>query len=247
MPNDVIKIILADDHELFRDGFTSLIDKCPGIELVAQTCNGKHLVELTEKLLPDVVLTDIMMPDMNGIEATREISKKFPGVGIIVISMFNESYMLKDMLEAGAIGYLLKNASKEELVSAINSVYKNRPFFCNDTTIKLAKLHTSNTFSHNVENQLTEKEKEVILYICRGMANKDIAEKMYLSIRTIEGYREKIMQKTKTTKVAGLVLYAIVNHFIFVDANQQVHPYINPPLIKSLPIIYQQLPEGKII
>jgi|SRR5665213_2719831 len=220
MANNTINIILAEDHELLRDGFASLIEKCPQINLVAEASNGEQLVQLTEKWQPDVVLTDILMPVMDGIEATRQISKKFPDIGIIAYSMFNEEYLLNDMLDAGAIGYLIKNASKEELIAAINSVYKHKTFFCRDTTMKLAKLKATNN-----ENKLTEKEREVILFICWGMSNKEMADKYNLSVRTIEGYREKIMEKIKINKIAPLVVYAIVNKIIFIDANHQVQPF----------------------
>src|SRR5665213_1294912 len=139
-----IRIILADDHEIFRDGFTNLINMQPGIELVAEAADGEQLIRVTQKFLPDVVLTDIKMPVMDGIEATRDIAKKFPHIGIIALSMFNDDDLLFDMMEAGAKGYLLKNAQKEEVISAINSVNKNAQYFCNDTQLKLAKLNFKN-------------------------------------------------------------------------------------------------------
>jgi DNA-binding NarL/FixJ family response regulator len=219
---NTIKIILAEDHEFLRDGFSSFIEKCPGIKLVAEACNGKQLVQLTEKWRPDVVLTDIKMPVMNGIEATREISKKFPDVGVIAFSMFNDEYLLNEMLEAGATGYLVKNASKEEIIAAIIAVSNQKSFFCSDTKIKLANLKAANN-----ENQLTEKEKELIFFICCSMENKEIADKLFLSVRTIEGYREKIMEKIKAKKVLQLFVYAIVNKIIHVKPNQEVHRF-NP-------------------
>jgi DNA-binding NarL/FixJ family response regulator len=222
MNNTTINIILAEDHEFLRDGFSSFIEKCPGIKLVAEACDGRQLVQLTEKWLPDVVLTDIKMPVMNGIEATKEITKKFPTVGVIAFSMFNDEYCLNEMLEAGATGYLVKNSSKEEMIAAINAVYNKEPFFCSDTKIKLASLKAVNE-----ENQLTEKEKELVFFICSSMENKEIAEKLYLSVRTIEGYREKIMEKIKAKKPMQLFVYAYVNKIIYIDPNQKVHRF-NP-------------------
>jgi DNA-binding NarL/FixJ family response regulator len=225
MTNDIINIILAEDHELLRDGFAALIEKCPGIHLAAQASNGEQLIRLTKKWRPHVVLTDIQMPIMDGIEATRIISKMFPETGVIAYSMFNDMYLLNRMLEAGAIGYLVKNSSKKELIAAINSVYKGKPYFCTDTAVKLGKLNAVKASEIINENQLNEKDREMILFICRGMSNKEIAGHLYLSVRTIEGYREKVKEKTKTDKVALLMAYAIANNIIYIDQNQQVWPF----------------------
>ena len=232
MSNSSINIILADDHEIFRDGFASFIHKCPGINLVGAAVNGTGLIQLTENLLPDVILTDIIMPVMDGIEATRQISKKFPSVGIIGFSMFNEDYLLKEMLEAGATGFLLKNAQKEEVIASINSVHNGLPFFCADTAVKLAKLNLKSLNTSKIENQFTEKEKKIILFICQGFTNKKMAKELFLSGRTIEGYRERIMQKSKATNPAELAIFAIANNIIFLDENGLPHPCLNPPLVK---------------
>ncbi len=206
-----IKIILADDHEIFRDGFTSLINKQPGIELVAEAADGGQLVQLTHKFLPDVVLTDIKMPVMDGIEATRDISKKFPHIGIIALSMFNDDDLLVDMMEAGAKGYLLKNAPKEEVISAIISVNKNDQYYCNDTQLKLAKLDFKNRRNNH---DLNEREIEILQLICKEFSNKEIGEKICLSSRTIEGYRERILQKTQSRNTAGIVRFAYKHKII---------------------------------
>ena len=221
MADNTINIILAEDHEFLRNGFSSFIEKCPGINLVAEACDGKELIGLTEKWLPDVVLTDIKMPVMSGIEATRQISKKFPNIGVIAFSMFNDEYLLNDMLEAGAMGYLVKNASKEELITAIKFVFNQQSFFCSDTKIKLQSLRARKS-----EEQLTEKEKELIFFICCSMENKEIADKLYLSVRTIEGYRQDIMKKIKAKKLPQLIAYAIARKIIDIDSDGQVHRFL---------------------
>ncbi len=217
-PDSPISIILADDHELFRDGFTHLINKQPGFTLIAEACNGEQLVQLTQKFLPDIILTDIKMPVMDGIEATRAISKSFPQVGIIALSMFNDDDLLIDMMQAGAKGYLLKNAGKQEIINAINSVNKNSAYYCDDTSHKLAKLLSKNSLDDNYcvrEYNLTEREKEIIIHICHGLSNKEISEKLFLSIRTIEGHRENIMKKTQVRKTAGIVRFAMEHKYLF--------------------------------
>ncbi len=217
-PDLPISIILADDHEIFRDGFTSLINKQPGFSLVAEAANGEQLVQLAEKFLPDIILTDIKMPVMDGIEATRAISKNSPQVGIIALSMFNEDDLLIDMIKAGAKGYLLKNAGKQEIINAINSVNNNNAYYCDDTSNKLAKLLSKKRLDDNYcfkEYNLTEKEKEIIIYICQGLSSKEISEKLFLSARTIEGHRENIMQKTHVRKTAGIVRFAMEHKYLF--------------------------------
>lgn len=211
-PYTPIRIILADDHEIFRDGFQSLLQKQTGIQLQAEAANGEQLITLVEKYLPDVVLTDIRMPLMDGIEATRVIAGKYPQVAIIALSMFNDDRLIIDMLEAGAKGYLIKNAHKTEIIDAINTVSQHKPYYCSATTVKLAHMVANSQFSPgapSIKLKFTEKEKEVICLICRQFSNKEISEELHLSIRTIEGYRERILEKTGSRNTAGIVIYAI--------------------------------------
>ena len=135
-----IRVIIADDHEIFREGLQGLIKKQPDMELVGEAENGKLLLQITGELLPDVVLTDIKMPLVDGIQATQIISEKFPQVSVIALSMFDDENLIVDMLEAGAKGYLIKNAHKHEIIAAIKTVYNQEYYFCNHSTMKLAKL-----------------------------------------------------------------------------------------------------------
>lgn len=212
--NTSINIILADDHEIFRDGFAAMFKKPTGITLVAEARNGLQLVSQVQKYHPDVVLTDILMPEMDGLEATRIIASKFPEVGIIALSMFNDDHLIIEMLEAGAKGYLLKNAHKKEIVEAIKTVARNEPFYCSQTSMKLAKLIASSRFAHGKQAEkpgFSGKEIEIIKLICKEYSNKEISESLHLSIRTIEGYREKIMEKMAARNTAGIVVYAVRN------------------------------------
>jgi len=214
-PYAPVKIILADDHEIFRDGFHSLLKNQTGIVLLAEAANGQQLVTLTAKHLPDVVLTDIKMPVMDGIEATRIITEKYPQVGIIALSMFNDDKLIIDMLEAGAKGYLIKNAHKTEIIDAINTVAQHNQYYCSATGIKLTQLIANSRFNPNDPNSkmiFSDKEKEVICLICQEFSNKEISLALHLSIRTIEGYRERILQKTNSRNTAGIVVYAIRNN-----------------------------------
>ena len=206
-----ITIIIADDHEIFRDGFRVMVKKFPDIKLIGEAENGKDLIDLAEKLKPDVILTDIKMPKMDGIEATRQLVK-IANANIIALSMFDEDNLIIDMLEAGAKGYLLKNADKNEIIEAIKTVNREKTYYCKTTSAKLLQMIAKskfNPYKKIPKPQFTERELEVIRLICDQLSNKEIAEKLNLSIRTIEGHREKILEKMDVHNTAGIVVYAI--------------------------------------
>lgn len=210
-----IRIVLADDHEIFRDGFNVMLKKQKEIELTGEAENGLDLIELVGKVQPDVILTDIKMPRMDGIEATRILSQKFPHINIIALSMFDDEHLIIDMLEAGAKGYLLKNAHKYEILEAVKAVYYQETYYCHHTTHKLAEMIAKsrfNPYKQKKKIEFTNKEKEVIHLICRQFSNKEMANELKLSTRTIEGYREKIMEKMNARNTAGIVVYAIKNN-----------------------------------
>src|SRR2546423_9086488 len=210
-----INVILADDHEIFRDGFKAMIRKQPLINLVGEAANGEELVAMSMQLKPDVIITDIKMPKMDGIEATKELSRKLPGIGIIALSMFDEENLIIKMLEAGAKGYLLKNAHKKEIIEAIITVSQNYTYYCDSTSAKLAQLIARSGFSPSmkaVKPEFSEREMIIIRCICQEMSNKEIANQLYLSVRTIEGYRDKIQEKIGAKNAAGIVIYAIRNN-----------------------------------
>ena len=210
-----IKIILADDHEIFRDGFKAMLRKQPLVELVAEAANGEELVELTRQLQPDVIVTDIKMPKMDGLQATRILSKEFPNIGIIALSMIDEENLIIDMMEAGARGYLLKNAHKTEIIEAIKAVNNGNIYYCDGASAKLTRLIAKNNqipFTKKTSQpELSQKEIDVIQLICEEMTNKEIADHLNLSTRTIEGYRERIQDKIGARNSAGIVIYAIRN------------------------------------
>ncbi len=209
-----ISIVIADDHEIFRDGFKVMLKKYPEIKLLGEAENGIELLKLAEQLHPDVILTDIRMPKMDGIEATRVMVEKYPGISIIVLSMFDEDNLIIDMLEAGAKGYLLKNTHKEDIIEAIRTVYNGENYYCKHTSAKLIQMIARsryNPYKKKPKVEFTEKEIEVIRLICEQLLNKEIAEKLNLSIRTIEGYREKIQEKMNVRNSAGVAVYAIKN------------------------------------
>ena len=208
-----IRIVLADDHEIFRDGFRVMLKKQPGVELVGEAGDGEEVLKLVEELQPDVVVTDIKMPKLDGIKATKIITKKYPHIGVISLSMFDEENLIVDMLEAGAKGYLLKNAHKTEIIAAVEAVYRKQVYYCNHTSRKLTKMIAESSFNPNKPHkpEFTEREVLVMQYICQELSNREIAMHLNLSVRTIEGYREKIQEKISAKNTAGIVVYAIKN------------------------------------
>ena len=209
-----IKVIIADDHEIFRDGLRLMLQKQPEIELLAEAEDGRELIEQIKLLKPDVVITDIKMPRMDGVAAARHISEHYPTIGIIALTMFDEDDLIVDMLEVGAKGYLLKNADKHEMIDAVKSVYKNEPYYCKHTSHKLAQMVARskfNPYKHQVRPEFNDREKEIIVYICDGLTNKEIAAKVFLSVRTVEGLRMKMLEKMNAKNTAGIIIYAIKN------------------------------------
>lgn len=209
-----INIILADDHELFRDGFRAMINKIEGINLIGEAADGNELIQKSLALKPDVIITDIKMPVMNGIEATKKLTTELPGVGVIALSMFDEENLIVDMLEAGAKGYLLKNVQKEEIIAAVKSVYNDKPYYCRETSNKLAQIIAKSNFNPYKKNPVvdfSQMEIEVIRLICKEYSNKEMADKLEVSQRTIESYRSKILEKIDAKNMVGIVVYAIKN------------------------------------
>jgi DNA-binding NarL/FixJ family response regulator len=206
----MIRVVIADDLPMFREGMHLLLDKQKELEITGEAGNGKELLDSVRQHRPDVVITDIEMPVMNGIEATKEIKKEFPETGVIALTMYGDDYLIEDMLEAGANGYLLKNTTSEELVTAVKTVHEGHPYFCNATSLRLSKLIAKNKILQDQKKaDFSEKEIEIIQLICEQYASKEIADKTSLAHRTVEKYRDHIMQKTGSRNVVGIVIYAI--------------------------------------
>ena len=212
-----IRLLIADDHEIFRDGLALMLAKQDNIELLGEAEDGRELITLAEQLQPDVILTDIKMPRMDGIEATRLLVQKFPDVKVIALSMFDEENLIVDMLESGAKGYLLKNADKHEILEAINSVYQDKVFYCKSTSAKLASMIVRSRFNPYKKHEpiiFSDREKEIIKLICQQFTAQEIGEKLFLSKRTVEGYRIKILEKMNVKNTAGVVVFALKHNFI---------------------------------
>ena len=210
-----INIILADDHELFRDGFSVMVNKISEINLVGEARNGKELIQLARKLKPDVIVTDIKMPELDGIQATKELTKEMPEIGIIALSMFEEDSLIIDMLEAGAKGYLLKNAQKDEIMDAIKTINKGGVYYCRNINMKMGKMIAKSNHNPFLSKQeFSPQQIEVIKLICKELSNKEIAERLNIKKRTVDWHRQNILEKINAKNTIGVVIYALKNRIV---------------------------------
>jgi len=210
---DKTRVLLAEDHTIVRKGLRSLLDKETGIKVVEEAEDGREAILKTEELHPDVVVMDIAMPGLNGLEATRQIKKRFPDIKIIILTMHaNEEYILQS-LKAGASGYLVKKAAPVELISAINAVHKGNSFLSPSISRMVIDeyIRRSKEISEGEEGfeQLTVREREVLQLIAEGRKTREIAELLYISIKTVETHRAHIMNKLDIHSTAELTRYAI--------------------------------------
>ena len=207
-----LRVILADDHKIVRDGLRNLLNKPPEVEVIADTEDGRSTVELARKLSPDVVIMDITMPDMNGIEATRRILSENPHIKVIGLSMHSDRRFVVEMLKAGVSGYLLKDCAFEELEKAIHAVMKNQIYLCPPIakTVTQDYLHRlTPTNASSVYTILTPREREVLQLLSEGKTTKQIAYNLGLSGKTVETHTQKVMKKLSLHSLAELTKYAI--------------------------------------
>ncbi len=213
----MIRILIADDHGIVRAGLKLLLNRIMGTEVVAEAADGREAVRLAKIFAPDIVLIDVAMPLLNGLEAARQIARENPRIGIIVLSMYmDESYIVR-ALDAGARGYLIKDNADDELENAIRSVATGRPFFSKVIADALAEDHVQVMRKQGVTETyrlLTEREREVLHLLAEGKSNKEAASVMNLSPYTIDTHRANLMQKLGLHNTAEIVLYAVRNAII---------------------------------
>lgn len=207
-----IKLGIVDDHKIFRNGLKATLEDCGDFELVLEASNGKELIGLLTDKTPDVILMDIKMPEMDGIQTANYVHQHFKDIKILALSMFNEDKYIVDMMKAGASGYLLKNAEPEEIIEAVATVHNKGFYFNEHLSITLIKQLVGNDQADNIPNNrtdLNEREIEVLKLVCQECSNQEIADKIFLSVRTVEGYRARLFEKTGSKNLVGLVIYAI--------------------------------------
>jgi DNA-binding NarL/FixJ family response regulator len=209
-----IRIIIADDHPLFINGIKALLKKTVDFEIVAEAENGEDLIKQVEFHKPDVVLTDIQMPVKDGIEATKEICKRFPKIKVIALTTFSESIYIKKMLVAGASGYILKTTDKEGLITAIKKVATGGKYFSEEAVNQLMNNFSDKTISSNPVDTLTKREKEILALIAQGLTDKQIADIVFLSSLTIISHRKNILSKLGLKNKVEITRFAIENNLI---------------------------------
>lgn len=221
--NKTIKIILVDDEILFRKGISFLLGRETNIEIIFEASNGDELISFLQnnkKNHPDIIIMDLKMPGINGVEATKIIHAEFPELKIIALTSYDSKSFVANMIDVGAVSYLIKNATPQELLTTINEV-ASKGFYYTEYVMKiiqadmLTNKKTKSTFDNNF---LTAREIEVLKLICSQKSTIEIADALFISPRTVEGHRNNLLLKTESRNIAGLVVYAVQNEIMDFDA-----------------------------
>lgn len=212
-----LKIGIVDDHEIVRDGIKLLLEDEPGYDVTFEAENGREAVEYCHSYETDLVIMDITMPEMDGIEATKILKEKFPDLKILALTMLSEDQHIRKMIKAGASGYILKSSGKRELLKAINAIMDGQHYFSEEATQSiLQELVNPEVNRTNVPEDvhITERELEVLKLIVNEYTNQEIADKLFVSVRTVDAHRRNLLQKTGAKNTAGLVKYALQNNLL---------------------------------
>jgi len=209
-----IKVLLVDDHQIIIDGLKSLLSNSGEIAIVSEANNGREALRILDLIEIDVVLMDIDMPVLNGIETLKEIRRNGSAVKVIILSMHNEAGMIKSLVNIGANGYLLKSSSQDEVISAILKVAGGQQYFSTEVTLSLLNKSQNGIQSNQQLELLTDRETEIIQLIAEGFSNKEIGDKLFISHRTVDTHRTNLMKKLNVSNIAGLISYAIKNGIV---------------------------------
>jgi DNA-binding NarL/FixJ family response regulator len=215
---NTLKILVVDDHDIIRRGLKALLTAKPGWEVCAEAKTGREAVSLAEQLKPEIVVMDISMPDLNGLEAARRISKALPRTGILILTMHFSDQLVRDVVEAGARGYILKSDADRDLVTAVDAISNRRTFFTPRASEMLLDDFSRQTYGTEPKlpqrNRLTTREREIVQLLAEGKSSKEVAVALGISVKTAETHRANIMRKLEIHSVSELVRYAIKNQII---------------------------------
>jgi DNA-binding NarL/FixJ family response regulator len=214
-----IKVTLVDDHQLVRDGIRALLSGLDDIEVITEASDAKSTLEKLKLTRPDVMIVDISLPEMSGIELTKIITTEYPTIKVIVLSMYTNQEFIFNAIKAGAKGYLPKNITREELLDAIREVYKGNEYFSKDVSNIILKSYLKQVkdperFDSLQDEKLTNRELEILRFVAEGYSNQLVADKLFISVRTVESHKNHIMQKLELTTTVDLVKYALKNKII---------------------------------
>jgi DNA-binding NarL/FixJ family response regulator len=215
---DKIKVLLVDDHAIMRDGIRALLSIDSNIEIVGEAGEGKEAVEKAAALSPDVIVMDIAMPGMDGLEATRRIMKQNPKARILILSQHDDREYVLSSIKAGSAGYLPKRALGSELVSAIKAVYKGESFLHPSAASALIKDYREQSHGTDAYDQLTPREREILKLIAEGHTSKEIAGMLFISLKTVMGHRAKMMEKLSLRNRTDLIKYAMKKGLLSIDS-----------------------------
>jgi len=215
---ETLRILIADDHELFRDGIRSLLQSHAGWEICGEASTGREAIAKSKELRPDVVILDISMPDLNGADAARRIRKESANTEVLILSMHYSDQLIREIVDAGASGYVLKSDSEHDLLVAVETLAKHKPFFTSQAReviqgefslgVPVTKIPTS------LRKRVTSREREVLQLLAGGMSSKDVASSLGISVKTAESHRSNIMHKLDIHNISELVRYAVRNQII---------------------------------
>lgn len=208
------KVVIVDDHTLFRNGLRILINTLEDYQVTGEAANGKQFLDLLETSLPDLVLLDISMPVMDGIEAATIAQKQYPDLKIITLSMYGEEDYYYKMVNAGVKGFVLKNSDIKEVKTALDVVFDGGSFFSSELLQNLVNSLKSTAKSKEFHTELSEREMEILILICQGMSNQEIGDRLFISKRTVDKHRANILEKSESKNTAQLVVYAIKNKLV---------------------------------
>lgn len=205
------KVLLADDHAILRDGLRMVLDAQPGIKVVGEAEDGRQALDMVEELQPDVVVMDIAMPNMNGAEATRQIKRHFPGVRVLILTMHENQQYLAQIIRAGAIGCVLKRSAGSELVTAVRAAARGESYFSPTLATMMLDTYRMQLASegHDVADLLTEREREILQLVAEGKTNQEIADLLFVSIKTVQTHRAHLMEKLDAHDRTELVKHAM--------------------------------------
>jgi DNA-binding NarL/FixJ family response regulator len=214
-----IRLVIADDSPVFRKGLVHSIhlERHQPIHIIGEACNGENLIKEVEKHQPDIVLTDLRMPLMDGFEASRIINKKYSSTSVIALSFFSDDDSIYKMFETGAKGYVTKTADASEIIEAVKTVHSGDMYYCSSSSISLIKKIGPGKYNHYKKNtaiRFTEREIQLIRFICFQLTTKEIADKMKISTRTVEEYNHNIKEKIEAKNTVGIALYALKNNIV---------------------------------
>ncbi|MDT4953892.1 MAG: hypothetical protein QOH63_1406 [Acidobacteriota bacterium] len=213
-----VRILIADDHEIYRRGLRNLLETQANWEVAGEAITGRQAVEEAKRLSPDLIIMDISMPEMNGLEATRQICKIAPDTQVLILSIHENEQLVHEVLEAGARGYVLKSDAGRDLIAAVESLCQHKPFFTPKVSeMVLEGYLKGGSVSDNYkspQNRLTAREREIVQLLGEGQTNKEVAESLNISVKTVETHRSHIMEKLNMHSLGDLIRYAVRNHLI---------------------------------